>query len=379
MNASQSDLPSRRRLLVAGLLLLAAACAATPENPPSAPASGDAAAAPPLSAAASNPSRPDALPSPPLPAAEARAREEILAVADEALRRAPQPRQAITTQGLMFTDRAYVESTEAKRDWYAMLALALAARETQQGRYSRAYSEYLDAWLAVFRPGNDPISESDFHFFVLAAEMQRGQLSAEQLQGLGRLFRGMVKGYLDPATYPVGTVNNNWQSHRIKLASLMAFSLGDEELLKRCRGAFRKQIAENLRADGVVSDFVQRDALRYATYSLEPLLLAALVAQEHGQDWFAYESPSGSSLNRSLRWLAEYASGRKTHEEFRNTTVEFDRRRAAAGVPGFTGLWQPTSAAPCYQLAARLNPEWRQFADLLDPGPAWIAVRFPSR
>lgn len=369
-----------RAALAAGFLLLTVACAATPDGTaiPPAPAAEVFTAAPPLSAAGSNPSRtPLLLPVPALPP-QAGPRAEILAVADEALRRAPQPRQAITTQGLMFTDRAYVESSEAKRDWYRMLALALAARETGQGQYHRAYSEYLDAWLAVFRPGNDPISESDFHFFVLAADLQRARLRHEQLLGLARLFRSMVKGYLDPATYPVGTVNNNWQSHRIKLASLMAFALGDEELLRRCRGAFRKQIAENLRPDGVVLDFQQRDALRYATYSLEPLLLAALVAQEHGQDWFAYESPSGSTLNRSLRWLAEYASGRLTHEEFRNTTVEFDRRRAAAGLAGFSGLWQPTSAAPCYQLAARLNPEWRQFANRLDPGPAWIALRFPQ-
>lgn len=372
-SARAGSLPSfvRNRASLAALLLLAA-CAGTPEPLPDPPAAGDTTTVETgIEASAPVPLLPAILPASPL--------AEIVAIADDSLRRPPQPRMAITTQGLMFTDQAYVESREAKRDWSRMLALALAARDTGQSRYQLGLGEYLDAWLAVFQPGNDAISESPFDAVVLAVELRREQLSLAQQQQLGRLFRRMANGYLDASRYPPGTAVNNWQSHRIKLASLMAFVLRDEALLKRCRAAFRKQIAENLRPDGSVLDFEARDALRYVTYSLEPLLLTALVAREHGQDWFAYESPGGSSLNRSLRWLAEYASGRKTHEEFRNTVVEFDRRRARAGLPGYSGRWNPADASRCYQLAARLNPEWSQLADRLGRAPAWLELRFPAQ
>lgn len=348
------------------LLLTAvlAGCGSIPEAPPSIAS----APAPVVST----------LPAPPLAPAPAGALAEIVYVADQALARTPTPRSAITTQGLMFTDQAYVESKEAKRDWLRMLALALAARHTGQSRYALAFNDYLDAWLAVYQPSNDPISETDFFYVVLAADLLRDQLGPERQRQAGRLFRRMANGYLDAGRYPPGTARSNWQSHRIKLASLMAFVLRDEDLLRRCRQAFRQQIEHNLRPDGRVADFESRDALHYVTYSLEPLLIAALMAREHGQDWFAYESPSGSSLSRSLHWLADYAAGRKTHEEFRRTVVEFDRRRAAAGLPGFSGLWNPTNAARCYQLAARLDPQWSQLADRLGPPQAWLELRFPA-
>lgn len=312
----------------------------------------------------------------PLPAATAI--EELRWFADQSLLRAPQPRQAITTQGLMFTDQAYVESQEAKLDWYRMLALALAAEHSGQSRYRLVFSDYLDAWLKLFQPSNDPISETDFQYLIFAVDRARGWLRPDQTQAVDRMFRQMAEGFLDRNRHRPGTSDNNWQSHRVKLACLLSFSLRDEALLKRCRGAFRRQIADNLRPDGRVRDFEQRDALRYVTYSLEPLLVVVLVARQHGQDWFPYQSPEGGSLNQSLRWLAEYAEGRRQHQEFVRTTVEFDRQRAAAGLAGFSGVWNPENAIRCYQLAARLNPEWQALAARLGPAPAWIEALFPA-
>ena len=59
--------------------------------------------------------------------------------------------------------------------------------------------------------------------------------------------------------------------------------------------------------------------------------LAALAAQAHGEDWYAWTSPKGASLPRSLDWLSAYARGEKTHIEFARSKIQFDRDRAASG------------------------------------------------
>lgn len=316
-------------------------------------------------------------PLPTVPVTPTSAIAEVLLEAETSLQRLPNPRYAITLQGYMFTDKPYAESQEAKKDWYSMLALALAAKHTDQSRFKIALGSYLDAWLAVFKPTFDPINEADFHYFVLAVDLGRTYLSSEQLAKTEVLFRTMASGFLDPRRYPPGTGTNNWQSHRIKLATVLSFSLEDEALLQKCRQAFRRQIANNLRPDGSNTDFYQRDALHYVVYSLEPLLLASLLGKKHGQDWFTYKSHTGSSLNTSLQWLAEYAAGRKTHEEFKKTSVELDRRRAAAGLSRFSGVWDPTRAARCYHLAAHLDAGWIQLANRLGPETAWVELIFP--
>jgi hypothetical protein len=80
-----------------------------------------------------------------------------------------------------------------------------------------------------------------------------------------------------------------------------------------------------------VFDFHERDAIHYVTYDLDPLMMAALSAQAHGQDWFAWKSPAGANLPGALDWLAPYAKGEKVHIEFANSKIQFDRDRAAAG------------------------------------------------
>lgn len=300
-----------------------------------------------------------------------------MAVANDSLNHPPQARESIVVQGLIFTDAAYLAAQAARLDWYRMLTLALADRDTSQPRYRQAYAAYFDAWLERYQPSFDPINEADFHYFVLSVDLEREHLSADQLQAAGRLFRKMAWAYLDPRRYYPGTADNNWQSHRIKIVAALAFALRDPELIKRCRAMFKQQIANNLRADGSVIDFYQRDALHYVVYSLEPLLIASLIARQNGEDWFLYHSPTGSSLDRSLQWLSAYARGEKTHEEFVHTTAAVDRRRAVAGHPLFSGRWQPVRAARCYQMAARLDPQWTALAAQLGPAPDWLDRLFP--
>lgn len=363
MGASVGNAPGTAQLgglktLPALWLLLASGCASQPPSP----------------------TLPEPLPTvaaevvarPPRTAAE----QEIIAEADSLLARAPRPLKTISTAGRLPDDPVSLASQSARNDWPGMQALALAARITGEARYSAALQVYFADWVAVFEPSFNPISETQFHFVALAYQAGGQHLGAETRAATLSLFRRMAEGYLDPARTGSGTGRNNWQSHRVKLVTALAFALEDADLIAGARLVFRKQVASNIAADGRVFDFSERDALHYVVYSLEPLLVAALIARQHGEDWYSYQSRQGSSLTGALEWLAPYARGEKVHEEFKHTRNRFDRERAAAGLPRFSGLWAAGGALITYQAAARFDVRWQPLASRLGLAPAWLVMGF---
>ena len=299
-------------------------------------------------------------------------------VADEAEKRAPRPLAIVSTEGRLPGDPVREASDRSRVDWNAMLALAQAARVTGDARYGMALERYFAAWAAVYEPQGNPISETPFSHVVMAYDIGAQYLTPPTLATTQRMFQRALDRLFDPNRVKPGTEHNNWQSHRLKLSVALAYALNDQVRLGYLRSLFRQQIATNIAADGMVLDYQQRDALHYTVYSLEPLLTTALIARQHGEDWYRFTASSGASLGRALRWLEPYARGEKTHLEFANTSVSFDRARQAAGVPGFDGLWNPQNAADAYALAARLDAIWIPLSLQLGAGAEWIRWVFPS-
>lgn len=301
-----------------------------------------------------------------------------IAMADKAAARAPNAVKIVSTAGRLPDDPVAQASQAARMDWYAMLALAQAANITGDRRYGHALEAYFSAWVAIYEPQAQPIDETHFHQIVLAYEAGAQYLSVPTQAQTIKLFRRMVNVLFDSRRIQPGTDKNNWQSHRVKLATALAFVLQESALIEVSRAAFRKQVSRNIDADGMVLDFRQRDALHYVTYSLEPMLTAALIARQHGEDWYGFKASTGASLAAALQWLAPYADGEKVHLEFQRTSIPFDRQRARAGVPGYSGLWDPAGATICYHLAARLDARWIERALRLGNAQPWLELAYPS-
>ena len=301
-----------------------------------------------------------------------------IALADRARTQAPHAMKTVSTAGRLPSDPVAQVSHTARMDWYAMLALAQAANITGDRRYGNALEAYFAAWVAVYEPQAQPIDETHFHQIVLAYEAGGQYLSVPTQAQTIKLFRRMVNVLFDSKRIQHGTDKNNWQSHRVKLATALAFVLQEPVLIEVSREAFRKQVARNIDGDGMVLDFRQRDALHYVTYSLEPMLTAALIARQHGEDWYGYKASNGASLAAALQWLAPYADGEKVHLEFQHSSIPFDFQRAQAGVPGFSGPWNPVGATTCYHLAARLDARWIERALRLGNAQPWLELAYPS-
>lgn len=272
---------------------------------------------------------------------------------------------AAASQDELAAARASLEDMEA------MFDLALAWRLTGDKRYLKATDRYLDAWVSTYELSFNPVDEGRFGKLVLAYDLVETATPSRTRRKVDAFLRAMARGYIEAmesGNVPIKpTLTNNWQSHRIKLATLAAFQVGDRDLIDRAHRLFNAQVDANMRANGTTVDFLQRDALHYVTYSASSQLLAALAAAAHGEDWYGYKGPEGQGLARTLEWLDAFASGARQHIEFLHSVVPYDRQRAAAGGAIYQNKpWDPLTSASVYLMAGSLDARWTARARALE-------------
>lgn len=316
---------------------------------------------------------------------DAAARDLVIARATESLGRAPGAIPRLHTEGTLPGHGIRDISIKAKQDQPIVLNLAIAWRLTGDRRFLDGASRYLEAWANIYQMSFNPIDETGFDTLILAYDLTENDLPGPLRAKLDQFWRSMAVGYLDAMDAGPRNAETNWQSHRVKLATLSAFQSGDAAIIDRARKAFRKQVDVNLHADGSMYDFHERDALHYVTYNLDPLMMAALAAQAHGEDWYAWTSPKGASLPRSLDWLSAYARGEKTHIEFVRSKIQFDRDRAASGQKEYAPHpWDVANAVGTYSLASLLEARFLPLRDDLvrktgKSPPVWTEILRASR
>ncbi|GGD86916.1 alginate lyase family protein [Caballeronia grimmiae] len=294
----------------------------------------------------------------------------------------PKPRATLHTEGTLPHEGIHDESVEAAGDLGLMRDAALAWRATGNERYLRLVDRFLFAWTTTYQPSFNPIDETNFESLILAYDLTASALPVKTRNAANAFIAKMVTGYItdiDKQPRPLtGTYRNNWQSHRVKLVAMGAFTIDDRKMINEAQRLFVEHIGDNIAPDGSTVDFSERDALHYVTYDLQPLVTAALAARRHNRNWLPERAATGATLADALNWLTPYAIGTRTHEEFVRSTVPFDAKRREAGLPGSSGQWDPKNAAELFHLAARLDGRYAPVALRLAPTPpAWLAVCLP--
>ncbi len=277
-------------------------------------------------------------------------------LADQALTEPPSPLPRIQLEGLLPTDPRAQLGARFYRDVQRIEASGYAYAATGDVRFAERVAVYLDAWAKTNQPDGNPINETEIARLVRGFSLVAEALPLTTRQQVESWLTQMASLEIDSRSrFGRSTAINNWHSHRLKIVGLIGYALGNSTFTRYAEEGFKAQINDNLRPDGSSIDFQQRDALNYHLYTLEPLLELAIAASKRNVNLYAYQARSGASLERSIAFVLPYSRGEKTHEEFAKTTVEFDRQRAAAGVPGFSGPWNPLQAARLFELAAYFN------------------------
>ena len=288
-------------------------------------------------------------------------RAQAIHLAQAALSRFPHPMPHVHTDGLLPHQGARDESLLAEQDWSAARDLAVGYCVTNQQVYVDHADAILAAWLREYQPSFNPIDETNLEQLFLAADILDNAMPAD-LFAQWQVFAGRLSaGYLEQIDKHAATADNR-QAQRLKLATMGAYLLADSGAIGHAQSAFTTQLGANINAGGDVTDFTKHDALRYAVYDLEPLVMAALVSHDHGENWYGITASNGSTLALALQWLSPYATGAQTHLEFQNTSVPFDAARRDAGVAGYAGQWQPQGSALLFLYASALDRQWGELA-----------------
>jgi hypothetical protein len=294
----------------------------------------------------------------------------------------PRPLARVHIEGTLPHEGIYDASMEALKQLDLMRDAALAWRATSDDRYLKLVERFLSAWVTTYEPSFNPIDETRFEGLILAYDMTASALPVRTRNATMLFLNRFANGYIaqiDAQPRPLsGTFANNWQSHRIKLIAMIAFTLDNRKMIATAQRLFVEHIGDNISPDGSTRDFAEHDALQYVAYDLQPLVTAALAARRHNRNWLTERAANGATLAKALDWLTPYALGDKTHDEFVHSAVPFDARRREAGLPGFSGAWEPKNAAELFHLAARLDGRFAPIAlRLTRTPPAWLAVCLP--
>jgi hypothetical protein len=283
--------------------------------------------------------------------------------AEQALNEQPNPIETIVSQGVLAGNPAKTASLKSLQDGNKIYALALYYRLYQQKTYLQKAQDFLLAWANTNKPNGDPINETKLEDFITGYDLIRDYVSAKSKQQIDNWAIKVGEAELNSASARPGKTTgfNNWNSHRIKTIALVAFTLHNTGYEPHIYQELEKQINVNLNADGSGFDFLERDALHYHTYTLEPLLRASMVIyRATGKNYFTFQSEKGASIQKSVNFLVPFVTGAKTHGEFVNSKVSFDKKRAENHEKGYEAgtLFEPVNGVYTLSLAAYFNPAY---------------------
>ena len=286
------------------------------------------------------------------------------------LKQEPQPIDIIVSEGHLITDPKKVKTIKALADLNKIYALAYTYKITNNKDYLAKCLQYITAWATVNQAIANPINNTKLDPLFEAYDLIKEEVNAADKAVIEKWFRKIA--VVEIAERQVAakkkSAYNNWNSHKIKIVANIAYLLNDKQYMLFVDTNLKKQIAMNLYADGSGADFIERDALHYHYYTIEPLLVTAtIIKRAQGFNFYSYLSDSGSSIQKSVEFLAPYATGEKTHAEFVNSKVAFDRKRAQNNEPDYiTGAnFNPKKAIDVFISATYFNPEYMTIVNKL--------------
>ncbi len=279
--------------------------------------------------------------------------------AQEALGQEPHPIAQIQTAGKLKGSAEKTETEEALKDMPRLRALEMAYALTGREDYRQKAEAFVLAWAQTCQPPENPIDGTNLETLLESYDLIRPRMAATNQTMVDGWVRSVAQTLLASDDPRKGTYWNNWKSHRLKIVAMAAFTLGDSALENQVLETLKALLGKNLNADGTTLDFLERDALHYQVYDLEPLLRTAMLYQRAGRGGlYDLKTDSGASIHQCVAFIVPFATGQKTHAEYVHTTVKFDLQRAQNNEKGHAigALFEPKAALKCLELAQFFEP-----------------------
>ncbi len=280
---------------------------------------------------------------------------------------APMPLAEIRYEGLVNTDPRRLADVEHLRTIDQVAAAVDAWQASGEERFAVMLRRHCTAWAATYRPTGNDVNENKLTPLLVAWMGIRAATPDAKVDAwvadLGeRHARAVTESQ---------HLTNRYTKH-VRLAVYCGLAIDRPDLVALGRSGIERFVAASLRADGTSLDLERRDSLTYHCSALVPVLDLALIMGADGLALYRWTAPEAGSLKRSVDFVVPYATGEKTREEWRNSTVDLDRQRAEAGLEHYRPgrLFEPAQAAKLIEAACAFDPGLEPLALRLASSPA---------
>lgn len=242
----------------------------------------------------------------------------------------PDPLEVIHYEGLVNTDPRRIATVAKLREMDDVALLVRYWQLTGSEEAAAALERYIAAWAETYVPTGNDVNENKFYPLFVAYAGLRDAFTEGEREQVDAWVEEMAERHVNAVREEEG-LTNRYTKH-LRLTAVFARILDRPKWMEAVEAGIRRFVSESLYADGTSRDLKRRDTLTYHGSALKPILELAMAAGEEGERLYRWEGAQGGSLKKSVDYVAPYALGEKTREEWVNSKIDLDRRRAEAGL-----------------------------------------------
>lgn len=301
--------------------------------------------------------------------------ETVRAAAEPLLDLTPDPLAQIHYEGLVNTDPRRLASVAKLRQMAHAAVLVRHWQISADARAAAALKRLIVGWARAYEPTGNDVNENKLYPLLVAYASLRSEMTGEERECVDAWVERF--GGLHAAAVERSQLFTNRYAKHLRLLFVCGRILDRPKWEEQALDGARRFAAAGLRADGTSEDLHRRDTLTYHCSALTPVIELAMLAGPAGRELYDWTAPPGGSIRKSVDYVVPYAAGEKTREEWKNSTVGLDRRRAAAGLEHYRPgrLFQPVETLELMELAEFFEPKLLPLVQKLAARPN---DRFPT-
>jgi len=307
---------------------------------------------------------------------EAAARVETIAErARQHLGEPATPLEVIHYEGLVNTDPKRIETVSQLKQAGEAGDLIRYWQATGDLAAAKTLADWILAWFTTYEPTGNDVNENKFFPLLTAYYYLRDQFPEEEreqvdafVEEIGELHAKAVK--------QSDHLTNRYTKH-VRLAAICGMILDRPEWVDTAQEGVKRFVTASLFGDGTSRDLRRRDTLTYHSSALRPPMQLAMLQGPEAIEIYTWENEKGGSIKKSVDYVVPYATGEKTREEWKNSKIGLDRRRAEAGLEKYQPgqLYDPKDATDLMELASFFDPSLHAVVMQLSESDA---ERFPT-
>lgn len=281
---------------------------------------------------------------------------QTIAAAEPFLNSEPQPLAVIHYEGLVNTDPRRIAAVEKLRTMDEVAALLQRWQVREDPVAAATMLRHVAAWADTYHVTGNDVNENKLVPLLVAWHALRAQAPADMQAPVMAWITDMGKRHAHEVAAS-RHFTNRYTKH-VRLAMYCGLACERPEWVALGREGIERFVSASLRADGTSLDLERRDTLTYHCSALGPALEMAMLMGDEGRALYTWVAPEGGSIKKSVDYVIPFATGEQTHAEWVHTTVDLDRRRAAAGLEKYRAgrLFEPIQAAGLLEAASAFEP-----------------------